>query len=285
MRIALLADIHGNLTALKVVLKDIKSHDIDRIIIAGDLVGDGPFPHQVINEIKKLNACVIKGNRDNDMLKYDKGELNEWNNYKQMSAMVWTYHQTKDNLDYIKGLSDNLIVRLDEEDSIKVVHGSPRDIYEHLYHDKMLDRLDQAITLINENILICGHTHIQWDKEYKGVYIANPGSLGMHFNKQKAAEYSILFKKNNKWNVENRYVQYDINELENSYHTSGMYDYAPVWSSLALHSLRSGENQMIKFIQHARNTAENNGYINYRLIPDKVWDEAFHSWMADKAKV
>lgn len=64
MRIAIISDIHGNLTALQAVLADIKLQKVDDIICLGDIVTLGPQPKEVLNALKELNCVIIKGNHD-----------------------------------------------------------------------------------------------------------------------------------------------------------------------------------------------------------------------------
>ena len=62
MRLAVLADIHGNLPALEAVLADLQQHDVDGIIIAGDLTGGGPYPVETIRLLRTLSCWIIRGN-------------------------------------------------------------------------------------------------------------------------------------------------------------------------------------------------------------------------------
>ena len=65
MRVALLSDIHGNLTALEAVLADMESQGpFDQVVVAGDLVWAGPRPAEVVDAVQALNAAVIQGNTD-----------------------------------------------------------------------------------------------------------------------------------------------------------------------------------------------------------------------------
>jgi hypothetical protein len=65
VRIALLSDIHGNLTALDAVLEDMASQEpFDQVVAAGDLVWPGPWPHQVVDRLQAIGAVAIQGNTD-----------------------------------------------------------------------------------------------------------------------------------------------------------------------------------------------------------------------------
>ncbi len=69
MKIATIADIHGNLFALESVLKDCQRKDIDQFIFLGDYITDGPFSNEVLDQIRRLNGVVVKGNREDLILK------------------------------------------------------------------------------------------------------------------------------------------------------------------------------------------------------------------------
>ncbi len=76
MRIAVLADIHGNLPALETVLSDIRAENVDGIIVAGDTTG-GPDPIETFNQLRALNVCAIRGNSEDYFLTYDNGDAPE----------------------------------------------------------------------------------------------------------------------------------------------------------------------------------------------------------------
>ena len=64
MRLAVIADIHGNLPALHAVLEDIQKQHVDDIICLGDLGNAGPFPSERIDEVRALNCITIQGNHE-----------------------------------------------------------------------------------------------------------------------------------------------------------------------------------------------------------------------------
>ena len=86
MRIGVLADVHGNLTALQAIIRDLKKQGIDEYIIAGDLIADCAQPNEVLSFIQSLKATVIKGNREDYVLKFLNGEHEEWNQYEQITC-------------------------------------------------------------------------------------------------------------------------------------------------------------------------------------------------------
>lgn len=279
MRIAVLSDIHSNIHALEAVLDDIKKHIVNEIIIAGDLTGDGPHPNEVIRRLSKVTNHIIKGNREEYMIKLRQGEAPDWFNYEQMSAVVWTYNQlTDDNFEFINNLSEQIVIHLEGTDPIRVVHGSLFDISELIYPDKHIERLNKTLENLNESVLICGHTHEQWSKRYNDKLIVNPGSVGLHFNESISAEYALLEWNENRWDVELKRVSYDINELFNSFTESGLLEESTIWTKSIIEGLSLGRDISIEFLRFAYDLAEKEEKNRVEYVPNQIWRKADLLW-------
>lgn len=279
MKVAVLSDIHGNLTALNAVLNDINRLGIDKYIIAGDHIMDCPQNNEVLDKIRTLNAYVIKGNREKYILDYNEGLHNEWNEHKQMAATVWAYKVLNEgNLRYINGMSEQLVISLPDMNSIRVVHGSPLNISEELFPDKNSERIEKSLEAIEESVLICGHTHEAWSKVIHEKLVVNPGSVGVPFNKNKAAEYAVLTWCDNHWRVSHHQVNYDINELEQIFIRTGLFEKCRVWSRLTLLCIKEGKDITKEFLRYAYKEVEKDGIKNVNLIPDAIWDRAAELW-------
>ncbi len=197
MRIAVLADIHGNLPALEAVLADVKRENVDGIIVAGDSTG-GPDPVETFNQVRALNGWTIRGNSDDYFLTYDRGDAPEaWRVSDQWATMRWLYHRLdRETLDYMAALPHQRVVALDNLVPIRIVHGSPHSPTQHLVPDgdpntvrafrsarlplsgRNAISADQALAHTVETVLVCGHSHIPWSRVNEGRLVLNPGSVG-----------------------------------------------------------------------------------------------------------
>ncbi|MBK1810686.1 metallophosphoesterase family protein [Clostridium sp. YIM B02505] len=275
MKIAILSDIHGNLSALNAVLNDLKKLNIDKYIIAGDNIIDCPSDNEVLRIIRSLNGYAIKGNREKYVLDFNKGLHKEWIDYKQMASVVWTHSILyKENLEYINQLPEQLNISLPGIDTIRVVHGSPFNVSEQIFSDKHPERIEKSLKGITEKVLICGHTHFAWHKTIYDKLIVNPGSVGVPFNDCKFAEYAILNWCGNHFTVTHHQVEYDLSELEQTFFESGLYKACTTWSKLTLQSIKEGRDVTSDFIKFAYKLAEKNGFTNLSLIPNNIWDKA-----------
>jgi putative phosphoesterase len=273
-KIALIADIHGNLPAFNAVIEDIHRQNIDHIIIAGDMITDCPDSNEILNRIRAMNGTVIKGNREQYYLDHCAGFKNHWNDSKQMSSLIWSFSRlSTENSLYIRGLKDQLVLEIYGV-KLRIVHGSPDSISELIYPIEKKARFHEIIHSLKEDILICGHSHQQWHCRAGGKLVVNPGSAGVHFNESSGAEYSILEFHESQIEVSQKQILYNIDELEKRFIHSGLYKESPLWSESILESLRQGQNVSMQLLDYAYDLMEKQGIRNSPTIPDLIWDQA-----------
>ena len=100
MRLALLADIHGNLPALEAIVADAQRQEVDGFIVAGDLVG-GPQTEETIHMLRSLDCRMIRGNGDTYLLRYSTGNAPiHWYTSQAFASMRWHYrHASRETLE------------------------------------------------------------------------------------------------------------------------------------------------------------------------------------------
>ncbi|MGL4739183.1 MAG: metallophosphoesterase family protein [Sarcina sp.] len=188
MRLAIISDIHGNLYSLLRVLEDIDSQGVDTIICLGDLVGYGPHPNEVIALIRKKHIISLKGNYDasvvdNAFTFIRSTSINDF-------SLPWTVEELRaSNIYYLDNLPNELIMNVCGK-KIRFVHGSPRRINEYMHENS--EELETILNNIDEDILVCAHTHIPYFKQIGEKYILNDGSVGKPKNGTPNATYMIL---------------------------------------------------------------------------------------------
>src|SRR5712664_2891046 len=122
MRVAIIADIHGNQVALDAVLQDLSQQPaIDQIVIAGDLCLNGPQPREVIQTLQELQCPVLQGNVDTDTITGapEKGA-------KKRAIIAWTREMIgQEGIDYLATLPQSYLVDNPEGSDVLVVHANP----------------------------------------------------------------------------------------------------------------------------------------------------------------
>lgn len=164
---AIISDIHANLEALEVVLKDIKSKGIQEIICLGDVIGYGPNPRECLKLAQQFKFC-LRGNHEEAVLYLGIDFHNEavrsinWTK-EILNSPAYAKQENYSFWDYLDRLSQQ-----EQLDDVLYVHGSPRDpTREYLkpQDNKNTERMKQNFDLM-KHICFCGHTH------YPGVFVA-----------------------------------------------------------------------------------------------------------------
>ncbi|WP_406542060.1 metallophosphoesterase family protein [Clostridium ljungdahlii] len=174
MKIAIISDIHGNLEALKAALCDIEKKSIDTIICLGDLVGYGPYPNEVIQLVREKHILNILGNYDAAVLekKFNYIRDNEVNKF----CMPWAAEElSEENRDYLNSLPGEIVLNFGSK-KFHFVHGSNKSINEYLKENSK--EAEEAMDVLEEDVLICAHTHIPYRKKYGDKILLNDGSIG-----------------------------------------------------------------------------------------------------------
>lgn len=203
-KIGIIADPHANLNALEAVFEDMP--EVDKIICAGDLVGFGPHPNEVIEAMKKKNVLCVQGNHDHAVINKKVGSFDE----ETAKAIKWTWKNLKkENLNYLKKIRKK--TKINEEGyEIFMTHGTPRNpLKESLFPGASKRALVNMTQGVNADIIVLGHTHVPLEQTIQGKLIVNPGGVGQPRDRNPDASYMVLKLGNEKELTHSR-VSYDI---------------------------------------------------------------------------
>jgi predicted phosphodiesterase len=201
VRYAVLADIHANLHALDAVLEAVRSEGVDAYLVAGDLVGYGPFPNECVERVAGLDAACVAGNHDLIVL----GQLSDDRCIPlAKTSLAWTRNVlTDDARSYLEGLPRSI-----DTGPVVIAHGSLDDPQE--YTRTPAQAVDQLARLEREHpqarILVVGHTHRPWACDTAGRepdrgraltlaeerLLLNPGAVGQSRELRVRARYLLL---------------------------------------------------------------------------------------------
>jgi predicted phosphodiesterase len=206
MRVAALYDIHGNLPALEAVLEDIRQIQADHVVVGGDIV-PGPMPCETLACLLKLDIPVhfIYGNGEvavlAEMAGRDPGPLPE-----QARAVVrWTAQQlSPEDERLLASWPKTMRLEIDGLGPVLFCHATPRNENECFTRLTTEDRLLPIFQGLDVSVVICGHTHMQFDRMVGAVRVVNAGSVGMPFG-QSGAYWLLLGP-----GVQLRHTSYDL---------------------------------------------------------------------------
>jgi putative phosphoesterase len=196
MRVAAIYDIHGNLPALEAVLGDIQEAAPDVILVGGDSAS-GPFPGETLERLMKLGSHVhvIRGNADRELVAgFDRaseggaGEDDIWG-----LRGAWTAQQiTAEQRDFLAGLPETKTFDIVGIGPVRFCHGSPSSDEEIITAVTSDARLRRILAGVEEDLVVCGHTHIQFDRIVDGMRVVNAGSVGMPYEEEPGAYWCLL---------------------------------------------------------------------------------------------
>jgi len=293
MRLAVLADIHGNYLALQAVLADAAAHDVQDVLVAGDHFTGGPFPTETADLLRSRNVLAIRGNTDKRLLTYHTGNgPDAWRTSDQWAAQRWVYERLDSAaLDWLAAQPEQTIVELPGTAPIRILHGALHSVGKHMappnnarvlafYERAQIrpidygpDFLEQALAQIDEAVLICGHSHIAWTYSQNERQAVNPGSVGRPNNDDTRAQYALLTWSEGRWQVEQRAVPYPMHLVRAAYKERGLLDCGGAISRAAMLGTLTGQAVFGRFASHMLRLARESGAGGRPVIPETVWEQ------------
>jgi predicted phosphodiesterase len=206
MRIAALYDVHGNLPALEAVLQEVSQAAVDLVVVGGDVL-PGPMQHETLACLLDFSLPVrfIQGNCEVAVLAQiagaDPGSLPE----QAREAVGWSAQQLHPEHErLVAGWPKTLRVEIGGLGHVLFCHATPRNENECFTRLTAEDRLRPVFEGVNAALVVCGHTHMQFDRMIGSTRVVNAGSVGMPFG-EPGADWLLLGP-----DVQLRHTSYDL---------------------------------------------------------------------------
>ena len=192
-RVAAIYDIHGNFPALAAVLDAVREERVDQIVVGGDVV-PGPMPRACLAALRALEVPVryIHGNGERAVLAAHRGEELTQIPKPFHEAVGWVAGQlsARDLGDFAAWPSTCRLEIVGLGDVV-FCHATPRDDNEIFTRETPERRLRPIFEATGAALVICGHTHMQFDRRIGEVQVVNAGSVGMPFG-EPGAYWALL---------------------------------------------------------------------------------------------
>ncbi len=207
MRVAALYDIHGNLPALEAVLDDVRRADVDRVVVGGDVV-PGPMAREALACLLDFDRPVqfIHGNCEVAILTQLAGAdpgLPE----PVRRSMQWTADTlSSEHRSALAAWPRTMRLDIPGIGEVLFCHGTPRHENEIFSAQTAEDRLVPVFAELDVPLVVCGHTHMQFDRTVGATRVVNAGSVGMPFGEPGA--YWLLLGPD----VALRHTSYDLRD-------------------------------------------------------------------------
>lgn len=206
MRIAVLADIHGNLTALEAVMKDVDQQAPDQIWCGGDIGWLGPRAAECISYVRDAGWPTVKGNTD--VWIAGDPQTVEGDEARRKHLEIAAQHSIPD--DDARWLV-SLPLGHTAPGSLLMVHGTP----DSPFTAPLPDDPPAAFTPYEGKsaLVIFGHVHLPFVRQLsEGNVVANPGSVGLPGD-DAAASYMLIDQQGPHWTIRHRRVEFDVESV------------------------------------------------------------------------
>lgn len=208
MRIAVVSDIHANLTALDAVIADLKAVGADLVVHGGDLMG-GTRPAEVIDRIRELNWPGVFGNTDemiwNPALVAEKLPGDRFATIRD-AVLSYTIPRTRsaigeERLAWLRTLP----LRWSAHD-LTVVHAGPDDAWQIVLAGAQDETLARVFGGLGTSRVVYGHIHVPFVRRLPQLTVVNSGAVSLCFDGDPRASYAVIDGDH----VEIRRVAYDV---------------------------------------------------------------------------
>lgn len=193
MRVAVLADIHGNLPALDAALADIEDAAVDVIVLNGD-IATGPMPVETLDRLAGLGdtAVWVRGNADRELVAAYDGHLNP--NLPDAARLPARYAASRlgrRHRDLLDGLPLSVTLDVTGLGPTRFCHATTRSDTEIVLVDSPVSRYHAGFADTSEPTVVLGHTHMPFDRLVDRRRFVNPGSVGMPYGRR-GAHWALL---------------------------------------------------------------------------------------------
>lgn len=205
-RVAAVYDIHGNLPALEAVVEEIRAARADHVVVGGDVL-PGPMSREALASLEAMNIPVsfIRGNGDREVLEYRKGVESAVIPEQFREMMRWVAQQIDDRTAaWVATWPMTTSIEIESLGKVLFCHATPRSDTEMFSSQTPDAKLFPIFEGVTEPIVVCGHTHRQFDRMIGKTRVINAGSVGMPFGATGA--YWLLLGPD----VEPRRTEYDL---------------------------------------------------------------------------
>lgn len=283
MRLAILADLHGNLPALEAVIAELERVQPDHVLVDGDLINAVPFSAQVIDRVRSMDWLVVRGNHEFYYLDHGTARAVPGSEKSERWGQLhWLVERVSPAQGaFLAMLPDDCTFYVPGTQPLRITHGVPRRNRVGLYRSQPDDKIAAEIGEVNERTFITAHTHVQLDRHVvvtpdtnsalsmnphgdphsiepapRHWHVVNPGSVGLALDGNPAAQFAILESvpdavEAGGWRVAHYQAPYDRRPALEAFFSTGMLEAGGVISQLFYWELVTAETEIIRFYRWA----------------------------------
>jgi putative phosphoesterase len=249
MKIAALADIHGNYQALITVIDHVERWNPDLVFILGDIINRGPRSrdclHLIQQKLESDSWQAITGNHEQYVLRFNSPDAPRAGNQFELLRMIhWTYQSlSPGDVQSVMELPLEIETQLPGNQLVKAVHASMGGIRVGIYPNssqkEILDLIQPDVSLF-----LVGHTHQPLVRTIGKTTVVNAGSIGLPFDGDTRAGYAQIRQENNQWISKIIRIEYDLEAARQDFFSTQFIPEGGPLAVLVLTELKIGWPQL-----------------------------------------
>jgi putative phosphoesterase len=249
MKIAALADVHGNYQALIAAIDHFERWKPDQVLVLGDIINRGPRSvdclHLIQEKEKTDNWQVIKGNHEGYVLDFiDPDFPLQGPEFEMRKIVYWTYQSlNEDDIKSVVTMPENLDLVTEDQQVIYGLHASAAGDRIGIYPDSTETDLENLVDS-KVDVFLVGHTHQPFIKSFQETIVVNVGSVGLPFDGDKRSAYAQITYDQRGWSGEIIRLDYDLSAAARDYEISGLIPDGGPLAELVLAELKLGWPQL-----------------------------------------
>jgi predicted phosphodiesterase len=214
MRIALIADMHGNAVAFRAALADLEAQRPDLIVSLGDVAQGGPQPRECIELLQELDCPCVYGNSDHFLVALDFGS--EEATEEQLTTAHWSREQLGGGgLEFLSSFEPTV-----NAGRLLCCHATPRSNEELVLPQTSHEEVEAVLADVSAPAVATGHVHLQWVRRFGEKLWISVGSVGLVWEHREpldelpfhpVSEYALVDDET--LAVEFRRIPFDVEEL------------------------------------------------------------------------
>lgn len=254
MRIAIIADIHGNLPALDAALDRIEQLRPDRLVVAGDIGVGGPDIAACWTRVQALGCPMLRGNHERYVFDFGTPRAKqEWTS-ERFGPVQWAVSQLGAAA-RAEMAALPMTLRLPEAPDVLFVHGSPRSDHDLVFPYTPENELAEKFGGVAERLIVRAHNHYCGVRDWRGGRIVTVGSVGLPLDGTLQAQFTVIERGQAvgaDWRIEHHAVPYDVAAAVRRFRESGYLNAAGPMAELYRREVATAAFHVMPFLMFLR---------------------------------
>lgn len=248
MRLAVLADIHGNLPAFEAALEHARAQGVDQIVIAGDIVIGSPDSAACWRLAQELGCPILRGNHERYACDLGSERADPSWSTPQFAPVQWAAAQLRADERAALGALPAMLT-LPDAPELLLVHASLRSDADSLRAHTPDEALPAMFPAVTARLIVRAHNHLAATRPWGERLIVTAGSVGLPLDGNPTAQYLLLERRRGDWRVAHQSVPYDLDAALARFEQSGYLEATGVMGRLYRRELATASYHIVPFLR------------------------------------